>query len=252
MPFVIADVLFPAFYFPYFAQVTYPLAAVAALLAEGLVFALLNRQHRRSHLLGVVVVANLTSSLAGIALAEFLSSGLHYGFTRSPDATQGGRWTALTAATWLVAFAVSIVLEYVVVRAVTRRTPFQQPALTVIAANIVSYVVLLAVLQASLSWSLHQRTVSRAERWSLTPVCSGLPALATDARLQAVLPSDHPRFTCGTKTALAMPDPVFKAADTPAHRLGMSRSSLHAEALHRRLQLHDEHAVTSKLNEVLA
>ncbi|MHB1047015.1 MAG: hypothetical protein ACYDBY_14410 [Thermoanaerobaculia bacterium] len=54
------------------------------------------------------------------------------------------------------------------------------------------------------------------------------------------------------KTAVSIPDPVFKAADKLAHRLGMSRSSLYAEALHRYLQLHDEHAITAKLNEVLA
>jgi metal-responsive CopG/Arc/MetJ family transcriptional regulator len=54
------------------------------------------------------------------------------------------------------------------------------------------------------------------------------------------------------KTAVSIPDPVFRAADKLAHRLGMSRSSLYAEALHRYLQLHDEHAITSKLNEVLA
>ena len=54
------------------------------------------------------------------------------------------------------------------------------------------------------------------------------------------------------KTAVSIPDPLFKAADKLAHRLGMSRSSLYAEALHRYLQLHDEHAITSKLNEVLA
>ncbi len=149
MVFVIADVVFPAFYFPYFAQGTYPLAAVAALLAEVLLFILLNRQHRRSHLLLVVVIANLTSSLAGLAVAEFLSSGLNYGISESPDGTQGGHWTALTAAIWLVAFAVSIVLEYVVVRAMTRRSPLRHPALTVFAANLASYIVLLAVLQAS-------------------------------------------------------------------------------------------------------
>ena len=54
------------------------------------------------------------------------------------------------------------------------------------------------------------------------------------------------------KTAVSIPDPVFRAADKLAHRLGVSRSSLYAEALHRYLQLHDEHAITSKLNEVLA
>jgi metal-responsive CopG/Arc/MetJ family transcriptional regulator len=54
------------------------------------------------------------------------------------------------------------------------------------------------------------------------------------------------------KTAVSIPDPVFKAADKLAHRLGVSRSSLYAEAIHRYLQLHDEHVITSKLNEVLA
>lgn len=149
MIFAIADVVFPAFYFPYFAQRTYPLAAIAALLVEFLFFTLLNRQHRRLHLLIVVVTANLASSLAGLTLAELLSSGLHYGLAESPDGTQGGRWTALTATIWLVAFAVSIVLEYVVVRAMTRRLPLRHPALTVFAANSASYFVLLAVLQAS-------------------------------------------------------------------------------------------------------
>ncbi len=54
------------------------------------------------------------------------------------------------------------------------------------------------------------------------------------------------------KLAVSIPDPVFKAADRRAHRLGVFRSGLYAEALHRYLLLHDEHAITSKLNDVLA
>ena len=54
------------------------------------------------------------------------------------------------------------------------------------------------------------------------------------------------------KTAVSIPDPVFKAADKLAHRLGVSRSRLYADALHQFLQLHDESAITAKLNEVLA
>jgi predicted transcriptional regulator len=54
------------------------------------------------------------------------------------------------------------------------------------------------------------------------------------------------------KTAVSIPDPVFKAADKLAHRLRMSRSGLYAEALQRYVQLHDENAITAKLNEVLA
>lgn len=54
------------------------------------------------------------------------------------------------------------------------------------------------------------------------------------------------------KTAVSIPDPVFKAADKLARRLGMSRSRLYAEALHRYLRLHDEQSITSKLDDVLA
>lgn len=68
---------------------------------------------------------------------------------------------------------------------------------------------------------------------------------------QVVLPSSYPRYTVRMKTAVSIPDPVFKAADKLAHRLGMSRSSLYAQALHRFLQLHDENAITAKLNQVL-
>jgi predicted transcriptional regulator len=54
------------------------------------------------------------------------------------------------------------------------------------------------------------------------------------------------------KTAVSIPDPVFKAADKLAHRLRISRSHLYAEALQRFVQLHDANAITAKLNEVLA
>jgi hypothetical protein len=156
MTFVIADVLFPAFYSPYFAHLMYPLSALVALSAECLVFGLLNRQHPRSLLFLIVIVANVASSLAGIAIAALLSEGLHLGLTRSLDPIDGGRWTALVVAAWLVAFGASIVLEYVVVRAMTRRVPLQYPGLAVLAANVASYFVLLVLLQASVWWSLHQ------------------------------------------------------------------------------------------------
>ena len=54
------------------------------------------------------------------------------------------------------------------------------------------------------------------------------------------------------KTAVSIPDPVFKAAEQLAHQLGLSRSGLYAAALSRYLELHDEHAITAKLDEVLS
>lgn len=53
------------------------------------------------------------------------------------------------------------------------------------------------------------------------------------------------------KTAVSIPDRVFKAADKLARRLGLSRSGLYAEAVQRFVLLHDENAITNKLNEIL-
>lgn len=52
------------------------------------------------------------------------------------------------------------------------------------------------------------------------------------------------------KTAVSIPDPVFKAADELAHRMGVSRSRLYSVAIERFVQDHDEEAITAKLNEV--
>ena len=54
------------------------------------------------------------------------------------------------------------------------------------------------------------------------------------------------------KAAVSIPDPVFKAADDLAQRMGVSRSRLYSVALQRFVQEHDEEAITAKLNEVYA
>jgi metal-responsive CopG/Arc/MetJ family transcriptional regulator len=52
------------------------------------------------------------------------------------------------------------------------------------------------------------------------------------------------------KDAVYIPDPVFKAADKLAKRMGVSRSRLYSVALQRLVQDHDDDAITAKLNEV--
>ena len=52
------------------------------------------------------------------------------------------------------------------------------------------------------------------------------------------------------KTAISLPDPIFKAADDLARRLGMSRSQLYTTAVMRFLDSFDDEAVTQALNEV--
>jgi metal-responsive CopG/Arc/MetJ family transcriptional regulator len=54
------------------------------------------------------------------------------------------------------------------------------------------------------------------------------------------------------KAAVSIPDPVFKAADELAQRMGVSRSRLYSVALQRFVQDHEEEAITAKLNEVYA
>ena len=54
------------------------------------------------------------------------------------------------------------------------------------------------------------------------------------------------------KAAVSIPDPVFKAADELAQRMGVSRSHLYSVALQRFVQDHDDEAITAKLNEVYA
>lgn len=52
------------------------------------------------------------------------------------------------------------------------------------------------------------------------------------------------------KTAISLPDPVFKSADQLAQRLRMSRSELYCRAVQAFLEEHRDDLVTSRLNEV--
>lgn len=54
------------------------------------------------------------------------------------------------------------------------------------------------------------------------------------------------------KAAVSIPDPVFKAADDLAQRMGVSRSRLYSVALQRFVQDHEEVAITAKIDEIYA
>lgn len=54
------------------------------------------------------------------------------------------------------------------------------------------------------------------------------------------------------KTAVSVPDPVFKAGERLAHRLRISRSRLYSEALRDWVRRHDDKEITRRLNEVYA
>ncbi len=52
------------------------------------------------------------------------------------------------------------------------------------------------------------------------------------------------------KTAISIPDSIFRAAEKLAQRLGISRSELYANAVSEYLQEHRNDNVTKKLNEI--
>ena len=52
------------------------------------------------------------------------------------------------------------------------------------------------------------------------------------------------------KTAISIPDPVFKTAENLAKRLGLSRSELYVRAISNYVETHKNQKVTDLLNEV--
>ncbi|MFW2438856.1 MAG: ribbon-helix-helix domain-containing protein [Arenicellales bacterium] len=52
------------------------------------------------------------------------------------------------------------------------------------------------------------------------------------------------------KTAISIPDPVFKTAERLAKRLGLSRSELYVRAISSYVEKHKGQKVTDSLNEV--
>ena len=52
------------------------------------------------------------------------------------------------------------------------------------------------------------------------------------------------------KTAISLPDVLFKSADKLAKRLGLSRSELYARALEEYVAKHRGRKVTARLNQV--
>ena len=57
-------------------------------------------------------------------------------------------------------------------------------------------------------------------------------------------------YTMDMKTAISLPDPIFRSADRLAARLGISRSELYCRAIKDLLARHDESAVTEQLDAI--
>ena len=52
------------------------------------------------------------------------------------------------------------------------------------------------------------------------------------------------------KTAVSIPDSIFRAAEQLAARWGISRSELYAKALNAMVEKHNDQVITARLNEI--
>jgi len=52
------------------------------------------------------------------------------------------------------------------------------------------------------------------------------------------------------KTAISIPDKIFKNADNIAHELGISRSELYSRAIEEFIKDRDDEIITEKLNKI--
>ena len=66
-----------------------------------------------------------------------------------------------------------------------------------------------------------------------------------------VAPGGPLGYTIGMKTAISLPDAVFRAAERHAKRTQKSRSQLYAEALAEYLSRHSPEEVTEAMNRVV-
>jgi hypothetical protein len=150
----IADVIFPAFYTPYVAQAFYPLAAIMALCAEVIFYRCWSKDTRVGRLILMVIVVNVVSSAAGMLIASYLPTGYNPAFQSVRGGPWNGPgWNALATMAWIVAFIISVLVEWPLVLLFGRTVRIPRAFLAVLFANACSYVVLLVILFMSIQAS---------------------------------------------------------------------------------------------------
>jgi len=152
--FTVADVIFPAFFVPYVAQIFFPFAAVAALTAEVLFYRWWSKNMHLGRLIVVVLVANVVSSVIGMIVASFLPTGYNPAFRAGQHVPwHAPEWFDYATLAWLVAFIISVLVEWPVVMLLRRVVAIQRTFIAVLFANAASYLVLLLVFFVSVQAS---------------------------------------------------------------------------------------------------
>jgi hypothetical protein len=156
--FIIANVIFPAFATPYVSAMLFPLAAVTALVVEMIVFRVLNHNLSWARIAGIVVVINILSAVVGCLVALILPSGYETAligregeqfetFQPGPD------FITYAALGYLVAYMLSILVEWGILKSSRQKALIEKPFVTVAAANTASYAVLVVPFVAPFVWA---------------------------------------------------------------------------------------------------
>lgn len=141
--------------YPTYRHCSFPVAAIAALATEAVVFRTLNRDLSWGRILGAVLVINIVSAVVGFAIAAALPSGLEptlagEGENRFETIRPGPEFGMYAILGYVLAFALSILIEWGLVRTSRRFVKVAKPFITVALANGASYAVLIGV---SMVWS---------------------------------------------------------------------------------------------------
>lgn len=149
MIYTIANVIIPAFTVPYAAALLFPVAGISVLIAECTVFKLTNRHMTWWKTFALVLGINIFSTVIGFIISAFLPDGLEPKLMGSGEhqvwiSQPGEHWIALMCFAFLVAYVLSILLEYGLIRLI-KRISLNRAFSTVVLANTVSYVALIAI-----------------------------------------------------------------------------------------------------------
>ena len=140
---LVANVILPVFGQPYVAGFFSPLAWIAALSSELVVAKGVNRQLTLDQPIPVIALANVASWVIGLGASLLLPSGFEYsqGYPR-PSA----HWALLVILAFVVAYVLSVLVEWVVCRRLARDLGRQRWLLTSWLMNSASYVILVGLL----------------------------------------------------------------------------------------------------------
>ncbi len=152
---VIADIIMPVFCTPYFLPFALPLAGLAVLATEVAVFKLLNRHLGFGTIIAVVILANVVSTIVGFVIAACLPSGyvtrvVEPGDYRTSPFVPVPLFDTYLYLSFFVAFILSVIIEYPIVRGCLGLAKINRPFVTVLLANVASYVALIVIALISI------------------------------------------------------------------------------------------------------